>query len=63
MKLPVDEEDNKQVMRVPEPLEIASTAFLNREPHHHSQRNVHDPSGHAGSSDKVDFEERDDSTA
>jgi len=53
VKLPVDEEDNKKMVGVPETLKVSPTPLLNREPDHNSQRKPHDPSRDTGASCEV----------
>ena len=60
MQLPVDEEHDEEVVRVPEPLEVRAAALLNREPHHNAQRGGHDPASGTWASDEVRGDERDD---
>lgn len=60
MKLPADEEDDEEVVGVPEPLEISTTAFLHREPDHDAQNDGHDPSGGTWTGEEIGFEEEDD---
>lgn len=58
MKLPTDEEDDEQMMRVPETFEMGTAAFLDREEHHGSERCGHDPACRPGASDELREEER-----
>lgn len=60
VELPVDEEDNEQVVRVPEPLEVRAAAFLNREPNHEAKGDRHNPASGAGAGDEVGCDERED---
>ena len=45
MELPVDEEDNEHMVRVPEALKVSPTSLLHRKPDNDSQGEPHDPSG------------------
>lgn len=58
MQLPVDEEDDEQVVRVPEPLEVGAATLLNREPDHDSECGGHDPASGSGTGDEVGGDER-----
>ena len=60
MELPVDEEHDEEVVRVPEPLEVGAATLLNREPDHDTEGSGHDPAGSTRSSDKVGSNEGDD---
>ena len=60
MELPVDEEHDEEVVRVPEPLEVCTAALLNREPHHYAQRGGHDPASSSGPGDEVRGDEGED---
>ena len=53
MELPVDEEDNEQMVGVPEALEMSPTPLLHRKPDHDSEREPHDPSRDTRTSRKV----------
>ena len=53
MQLPVDKEDDEQVVRVPEPLETGTATFLNSVPNHDTESSGHDPSSRTGTSSKV----------
>ena len=53
MELPVDEEDNEQVVGVPEPLKVGATTLLNGEPDHDTQCSSHDPASCTRTSDEV----------
>jgi hypothetical protein len=59
VKLPVDEDDDEEMMRVPEALEMGPPPFLDGEPDHHREANRHDPARNAGSRHEVDLEESD----
>ena len=59
MKLPVDEEDNKEMVRVPEALKVGPTPLLNRKPDHDSERKPHDPTGDTRASCEVCQQEDD----
>lgn len=58
MKLPVDEEHDEQMVRVPEALKVSTTAFLDCEEHHRAERGGHDPACCARASDKLSEKER-----
>ena len=58
VELPVDEEHDEEVVRVPEPLEVCTAALLNGEPDHDTEGGGHDPAGRAGASDEVGGDER-----
>ena len=45
VKLPVDEEDDEQMVGVPEALKVGPAPLLDRKPDHDSQREPHDPTG------------------
>lgn len=53
VELPVDEEDDEEVVRVPEPLEVGTATLLNSEPDHDSEGGGHDPSSRTRTSDEV----------
>ena len=57
MQLPVDEEDDKQVVRVPEALEVRPTLLLSCEINHDTEGCCHDPTCDARASNKVGTEE------
>ena len=57
MELPVDEEHDEEVVRVPEPLEVRTAALLNREPHHDTEGGGHDPASGTRASDEVGGDE------
>lgn len=61
VQLPVQEEDDEQVVRVPELLEVRATALLDRVPHHDGEGGGHDPAGDAGARREV-RDEPDDET-
>ena len=63
MQLPANEENNEQVVRVPEPLEMSTATFLQSEPHHDAKSGGHDPSGSTRACSKVGGEEGDDTLA
>lgn len=44
MKLPVDEEYDEQMMRIPEAFKVSTAPLLNREPDHDAKSNCHNPS-------------------
>lgn len=60
MKLPTNEEDNKEVMGVPETFKVSTAAFLYREEDHDAQSQCHDPAGNTGARSEVGSKERDD---
>lgn len=60
MELPVDEEDDEEVVRVPEPLEVRTAALLDREPHHDTEGGGHDPSSGTRAGNEVCGNECDD---
>lgn len=53
MELPVDEENDEEVVGVPEALKVSPTPFLHREPDHNPQGEPHDPSGDSRASCEV----------
>lgn len=53
MELPVDEEDDEQVVRVPEPLKVSAAPLLNSKPHHDAKRSGHDPSSETRPSGEI----------
>jgi len=57
VKLPVDEEDNKQVVGVPEAFKVSPTPLLHRKPDHDSEREPHDPACDTGASCEVGQQE------
>ena len=57
MQLPVDEEDNKQMMRVPEPLKVLSSALFHCEPDDDRQASEHNPTSNTWASSKICHEE------
>lgn len=59
MQLPIDEEHDKQMMRVPKPLEMRPLPLLERKEDHHTQSDPHDPAGGARAGRKVGEEESD----
>lgn len=63
MKLPVDEEDDEEVMRVPESFEMGATTFLHGKENHDTQTENHDPPSNARACSEVGKEENDDFTA
>lgn len=50
---PEKEEDNEQVVGVPEPLEVCATHLLNGCSHHRHERDEHDVARPAGTGNKV----------
>lgn len=63
MELPVDEEHNEKVVRIPEAFKVCTAALLHRVPDHNTQCKVHDPARRTGPSREVRREERDDALA
>jgi hypothetical protein len=62
VELPADKEHDEQVVGVPKLFESTigrSSTLLYREPDHDAKSDRHDPSGHAGSSGKIENEEFD----
>ena len=53
MKLPVDEEDDEQMVRVPEALKVGPAPLLNRKPDNNPQAEEHYPPGYPRPSCKV----------
>lgn len=60
VQLPVDEEDDEEVVRVPEAVEVGTAALLHREPDHDTERGPHDPASRTGTGREVGHEEGDD---
>ena len=60
MELPVDEEYEEQMVRVPEALKVRSTLLLHRIPDHNPQGEPHNPSGDPGTGCEVGQQEEDD---
>ena len=54
MKLPVDKEDNEQVVRVPKTLKICFAFLLHRKVNHNSKNSRHNPASHTGASGEID---------
>lgn len=59
MKLPADEKEDEEVMRVPEALEVGAFPLLHGVVNHNTEGNGHYPTSDAGSSGKVGVEEGD----
>lgn len=57
MQLPVDEEDDEKVMRVPEPLEMGATSLLDGKKHHDTKGGGHNPSSNSWACEKVGTKE------
>lgn len=57
MKLPIDEEDNEEVVGVPEPLEMGAASLLNSKEDHDAKGSGHDPASDTRACDKVGLEE------
>lgn len=55
MKLPADEEDDKEVMSIPKVLEIGTFPFLHCEIDHDSKADSHDPSSGAGPGSEIEL--------
>ena len=53
MKLPIDEENDEQMVGVPEAFKLGSTPLLDRKPDHNTETEPHDPSGDTGARCKV----------
>lgn len=61
--MPIDEENDEEMVRVPERLETSTATFLDGIPDHDSQSGSHDPSSDSGTSFKVGRKECDDTLA
>ena len=59
MKLPADEEDDEEVMSIPEVLEVGTFPFLHGEVDHDGKAECHNPPGSAGPGGKVGLKEGD----
>jgi len=59
MELPADEEDDEEVMSVPEVLEVGTSPFLRGEVDHNGKADSHNPPSSARSSRKVRLKEGD----
>jgi hypothetical protein len=59
VQLPVDEEHDEQVMRVPEHLEAGAAALLHGVPDHDAEDSGHDPAGDTRASGEIRSKERD----
>ena len=57
MKLPVDEENDEQMVGVPEAFKVGFTPLLHRKPDNNSQAEPHDPSGDTRTRRKVGQQE------
>lgn len=57
MELPIDEEDDEQMVGVPESLKMGTTTFLNGEENHCSQCCSHDPTSDSRSRGEVGSKE------
>jgi hypothetical protein len=57
MQLPVDEEDNEEMVGVPESLKVLSSLFLSGSPSHSTESNPHDPTSDSGSGLNAEQEE------
>ena len=60
VKLPAYEEDDKEVVRVPEPLKVGATPLLHGKVYHGEQADGHDPPGYTWASRKVCCQESND---
>lgn len=63
MELPVEEEDEEQVVRVPEALEVRATGLLPGVPGHDDECSGHDPASDTGAGGEVREEEDDEALA
>ncbi len=63
MQLPVDEEDDEEVVRVPEPLEVGAATLLDGEPDHDTEGGRHDPASGTGAGDEVGSDKSEDTLA
>lgn len=63
MQLPVEEEDEEQVVRVPEALEVRATRLLPSVPGHDNERDGHDPASDTRTGGEVRDEEDDEALA
>lgn len=63
VQLPADEEDDEQVVRIPEPLETSTATLLHGIPNHDTESGSHDPSSCTRTGSKVGKEESHDSLA
>ena len=63
VQLPVEEEDEEQVVRVPEALKVRATRFLSSVPSHDDKRSGHDPASDTGTGGEVGDEEDDEAVA
>lgn len=57
VELPSEEEDDKQMVRIPKPLKIGTAPFLHGEPDHDTQCNSHDPTRSTGTGGKICLQE------
>lgn len=53
MELPCEEEDEEEVMTIPEPLKVGTSAFLHCKPNHDSKTDSHNPPSRTRTSSKV----------
>ena len=60
MKLPADKEDDKEVMRVPEPLKVGTAPLLKSKEYHGEQAGSHDPPSYTWARGKVRCQESND---
>lgn len=60
MELPADEEDNEEVVGIPEVLKVGPPALLPSKEDYDAERGSHDPASSAGPSGEVGIEEGDD---
>lgn len=59
MKLPVNEDDDEEMVRVPKALEVDPSPLLGREPDERRETNRHDPTRDAWSRHEIDLQESD----
>lgn len=57
VELPVDEENDKKVVRIPKPLEVSTTPLLDRKEYHNEEGGSHDPPSHARTCKEIGSEE------
>ena len=60
VELPVDEEDDEEMMGVPELFEICATFFLNGVPDHDTEGKVHDPTSETWTGCEIGDDESED---
>ncbi len=59
VELPADEEDDEEVVGIPEALKVVPAPLLHSKPDHNAEDDGHDPASEAGSGGKVGVEEGD----